>query len=657
MRILRAVVVICILSQAVDGQRGQQRPVNQWPNYQYNSNFSPLIQITPANVSTLTRAWTFNYGGGSKPSGTLGLDFRFEVQPLIIDGVMYISTPASPYDEKLKSTVTALEPETGKILWQYTPPHRIHGRGLAYWPGTGAIGPRLFFATDQGYLMAVGLKTGEPVSSFGKNGAVDVYSGVASDVVGESRRDTFTIPNPVTVYKNLLISGARPGEQPPPQPRGDIRAWDAITGKLVWSFHVIPAPGEPNHEDWTGDTWKDRSGANVWSTMVVDEQHGILFAPTGDANRAVPGKNLYSNSLLALDANTGKLKWFHQLIHHDVWDFDLPTPPILIDVRKDGRVIPAVLQTGKMNYVYIFDRVTGEPLFGMEERPVKRSDDPEDQAWPTQPFPLKPGPIGRVGMTRDDINKMTPEIEKYCTDFWDTNKLQPSKAYARPLRNESIVTFPSTLGGPNWGPLSYNPQLGLVFINLHNTGTYRPAGPLPPGGGGFGVGGPQGRGGQPPAGDDAPAGGRGGRGGGAFAYRLPSGATVPCYAPPYGALVAIDVNKGEIAWTSTLGVNESLAELGELGTKTGARSLGGSIATASGLVFIAATNDHRFRAFDAKTGRELWVTELPASGHATPLTYMGKDGKQYVVIAASGGTAIGSGLPISDALIAYRLPD
>src|SRR5215510_6662362 len=289
--------------------------------------------------------------------------------------------------------------------------------------------------------------------------------------------------------------------------------------------------------------------------MVVDEQRGILYAPTGDANRAVPGKNLYSNSLLAIDANTGKLKWFHQLIHHDVWDFDLPTPPLLIEVRKDGRMIPAVLQTGKMNYVYIFDRVTGEPIFGMEERPVKRSDDPDDQAWPTQPFPLKPGPIGRVGMTRDDINKMTPKIEKYCTDFSDTNKLQPSKAYARPLRNESIVTFPSTLGGPNWGPLSYNPQLGLVFINLHNTGTYRPAGPLPPGGGGFGVS-------NPPAGapgEGAPTqarggqrggGGGGGRGGGAFSYRLPSGANVPCDAPPYGALVAVDVNKGEIAWTS-----------------------------------------------------------------------------------------------------------
>jgi quinoprotein glucose dehydrogenase len=270
------------------------KSVDQWPNYQNNANFSPLTQITPGNVSKLTTAWTFHYGGVTQPTGSLGLDFRFEVQPLIIGGIMYISTPGSSYDPNLKSTVTALEPETGKILWQFNAPRNIHGRGLAYWAGTATIAPRLFFATDKGYLMGIGLKTGELVSSFGNGGEVDVYKDVASDVVAEGRRDTFTLPNPLTVYKNLLIGGARPGEGLPPQPRGDIRAWDAITGKLVWDFHVIPQPGEPNHDDWSGDLWKDRSGANVWSTMVIDEQRGILFAPTGDANHAVPGKNLYS---------------------------------------------------------------------------------------------------------------------------------------------------------------------------------------------------------------------------------------------------------------------------------------------------------------------------------------------------------------------------
>jgi glucose dehydrogenase len=655
--------VLLPLGLTAQKQSAERPSPDQWPVYQYKSDFSPLTQITPENVSKLTEAWTFHYGGGSKPSGSLGLDFRFEVQPLIIGGVMYISTPSSPADPNLKSTITAMEPETGKVLWQFHSPLNIHGRGIAYWPGTKTVGPRIVFATDKGYLMSLDVKTHELSQNFGVKGVVDAYIGVASEKVGERRRNSFIIPNPVSIYKNLIISAARPGEGSPPQPRGDIRAWDAITGKLVWDFHVIPQPGEPNHDDWTGDTWMDRSGANTWSTMVVDAERGILYAPTGGSNHAdtAPGKNLYANCILALDAATGKLKWFHQLVHHDVWDFDLPTPPLLIDVHKDGRVIPAVLQTGKMSYLYIFDRVTGEPLYGMEERPVKRSDDPNDQTWPTQPFPLKPGPVARVGMSKGDINKMTPEIQKFCTDFWDNNKLQESGPYPRPVSTAAIVTFPSALGGPNWGPLSWNPQMGLVFINVHNTGSYRAARPLAPGGevmgaepgGGGGGRGAGGRGGA--EGGAAPGGGGGGFRGNAFSYKLPDGGAVPCYAPPYGALVAVDVNKGEIAWTSTLGINESLASMGDLGLKTGTRNLGGSIATASGLVFIAATNDHCFRAFDAKTGKELWVAELPAGGHATPMTYMGKDGAQYVVIAASGGTAIGIGLPISDSLVAYRL--
>jgi glucose dehydrogenase len=639
------------------GLQAQKPPADQWPDYQNRSNFSPLTQITPENVSKLTEAWSFHYGAGSAPTGSLGLDYRFEAQPLLIGGVLYVSTPGSARDPNLKSTVSAIEPETGKVLWQYHSPLNIHGRGLAYWPGTKTAGPRFYFAADKGYLMALDLKTHELAQDFGNKGGVDAYVGVASAKVGEKSRDTFTLPNPAVVYKNLLITGARPGEGSPPQPRGDIRAWDATTGKLVWSFHTIPQPGEPNHDDWTGDTWQDRSGANTWSTMVVDQERGIVFAPTADSNHSdtAPGKNLYANCLLALDAATGKLKWFHQLIHHDVWDYDLPTPPILIDVKKDGKVIPAVLQTGKMGLVFIFDRVTGEPLFGMEERPVKRSDNPNDQSWPTQPFPLKPGPVARISMSRDDINKMTPEIEKFCTDFWDNNHMQPAGPYSQPMSQAPTMTFLTGLGGPNWGPLSYNPQLGLVFINAHNSASFQPPRALPPGGEVIGA--------SPAGAQGGGRGGGGGRGQGggplradAFSYKLPNGASVPCYAGPYGVLVAVDVNKGEIAWTSTLGINESLASLGDVGLKSGTRNLGGSIATASGLVFIGATNDRRFRAFDAKSGKELWTAELPASGHSTPMTYMGKDGSQYVVIAASGGTAIGVGLPISDTLVAFRLP-
>ena len=649
---------------------------NQWPVYQYNSNFSPLTQITPENVSTLTEAWTFHYGGGSAKSGSLGLDYRFEVQPLLIGGVMYFSTPGSQRTPNVKSTITALEPETGKVLWQFDSPYNIHGRGIAYWPGDKGTAPRLVFATDKGYLAAVDMKTHQLATNFGNKGLVDAYVGVASEKVGESRRNTFSIPNPVSIYKNLIITAARPGEGEPPQPRGDIRAWDVVTGKLVWDFHVIPWPGEPNHDDWTGDTWKDRSGANTWSNFTVDDKLGIVFAPTGDSNHAdtAPGKNLYSNTLLAIDAATGKLKWYHQLVHHDVWDFDLPTPPILVTVHKDGKDIPAVVQTGKMAYVYIFDRETGEPIYGMEERPVERTDNPKDQSWPTQPFPLKPEPVARVGMGRADVNKMTPEIEQFCTNFWDTHHMMDSGPYTQPITGFGTVTFRGGLGGPNWGPMSYNPQLGYVYVSSFNSGAYRAASSTPAANGGAMGGGGGARpanraaGGGTPADsgrvlsaeEDAPAPppAAGGRNGAreSFAYKMPDGTSVPCAPPPYGQLTAVDVNTGEIAWTSTLGLNESLASLGDIGLHSGTRSLGGNISTASGLIFIAATNDHRFRAFDAKTGKELWVTELPASGHSTPVTYMGKDGSQYVVIAASGGTAVGSGLPISDSLVAYKLP-
>ncbi len=648
---------------------GQQSP-DQWPNYQHNSNFSPLTAITPENVKNLVPAWTFNYGAGSSPAGSLGLDYRFEVQPLLIGGVMYLSTPGSPSDPNFKSTITALEPETGKVMWQYTTPYRVHGRGLAHWPGNGKIGPRLYFGMDQGYLMAVDMKTGQPAEGFGTNGQIDVYIGVASKEVGESRRSTFTIPNPVSVYKNLIIAGARPGEVGPPQPRGDIRAWDAITGKQVWEFHVIPQSGEANYGTWPSTDVADRSGANMWSTMTVDEARGLIYAGLGDANRPGPeGKNLYTGSLVAIEASTGKMKWFHQLIHHDIWDFDMPTPPLLVDVRRNGRTIPAVFLANKNNLVFMFHRDTGAPLYGMTERPVPRSDNPAAYSWPTQPFPDTPEPIGRVGMSKADINKTTPEIEKYCTDFWDDEQHRDVAALCRSAQARRSRHLPIVGGRTQLGPGVVQPA---ARIRVHQpcitpAASERRVRPVaakvvvpvvapaadPAAGRGGGPGRRQpGQAGGPPQG----GGNRGQRIGGQFSYLFPSGASMPCWAPPYGELVAVNVNTGKIAWKSTLGIQESLAaDLGDKGVKVGTRNLGGSIATASGLVFIAATNDRRFRAFDAKSGAELWSATLPASGHSTPMTYMGKDGAQYVVIPASGGTSIGGGLPISDALVAFKL--
>jgi glucose dehydrogenase len=350
------------------------------------------------------------------------------------------------------------------VVWQFKSPRNIHGRGLAYWKGTGAVGPRLFFGTDKGFLMALDLKTGKPAVGFGANGEVDAYVGVVSPTVGETRRDTFTLPNPVTVFRNLIITGARPGEDEPPQPRGDIRAWDAATGKLVWSFHAIPRPGEPNHEDWPGETWKDRSGCIVYSNLTADESTGLVFGATGEGNKAVAsGKNLYCNSIIALDAATGRLKWFQQLIHRDANSWDMPTPPVLINVRRAGRTIPAVLQSGKTRFNFIFDRVTGEPLYGIEERPVLGA---TGDVYPTQPVPVRPAPSGRMSVTRSDLNRMTPEIEEACAALWDERKYQDGAPYARSTPERPIVQIGGSLG--HWAPLAYDDALGYVFQTVVN---------------------------------------------------------------------------------------------------------------------------------------------------------------------------------------------
>jgi glucose dehydrogenase len=622
-------------SQADDGKT--------WRSYGQNlgaTNFSPLTQITPENVSGLQRAWTFRYGGGTDDEGDRGLDHRWEVTPLVIDGVMYVSTPTNPNLPELKATITALEPETGKVLWKWESERNIHGRGIAWWPGDAPRGPRIVIATDKGYLAALDVRTQQLASDFGQNGLVDAYVGVVSDVVGESRRDTFTIPNPVALYDNLIITGSRPGEMGPPGPRGDVRAWDVRTGELVWAFHTVPQPGEANHEGYVGDEWKDRSGANVWSTITIDEENGIVFAPVGDLNGRAQGSELYANSLIALDARTGALKWHHQVTHKDLWDWDMPTPPILVNFREGDRTVPAVALTGKQSLLFVYDRLTGRPLHEIEERPTPRSDDPKDDAWPTQPFPVRPGPLARVTMTRDEIPNLTPEQHAYCTAFWDENNIQVTGLYGRPLMTRGTLSFPSTLGGPNWGGPSYNPNSDVFVVNVQNMGQFRPAGPVTPI-----FGGP-----RPPrrrvvAEPGAPITQSG------FAYRIDADTMLPCTPTPWGELVAVDISKGEILWRAPLGTIPGL----KTDVATGARNLGGNIQTAGGLVFIGATNDRTFRAYDARTGAEKWSVELDASAHSTPITYMGKDGKQYVVVTGAGGTAVAA-RRMSDTLNAFVLP-
>lgn len=615
---------------------------NQWPAYGgggAQQNLSPLTQINTRNVGSLKQAWVYHYGAGQSTAGDEGLDYRFEVTPLIVGGVMYISTPAAPRVPGLKSSITALVPETGEILWKYESPVNIHGRGLAYWPGDANNAPRVIFGTDGGYIMAVDVTTGRPAPGFGLRGRIDAYVGVASEIVGDSRRRTFTIPNPVIVYHNLFITGARPGEVGPPQPRGDIRAWDAVTGRLVWTFHTVPQPGEAGSEQYVGDEWRDLSGANVWSTMALDEQNGIVYAPTGDLNGNAKGSHLYASSLVALDASTGKLKWYRQIVHRDIWDWDSPTPPVLFDLKKNGRTVPAVLLTGKHSLVYLFNRLTGEPLNGFDEKPTPRGDIPTDEIWPTQPFPTAPGPIARTTMSRDEVPNLAPGMRESCARQWDELKLiSPPLFSPRLSRDHGVLSYPSATGGPNWGGGSYLPGLGYYIVNIQNIPNLRPAAA------GASSAATMNR-------DERPEGARPRRGATAppFSFQLPNGSYLSCAATPWGELVAVDVNRLRIAWRAPLGTTENL------GPASGARNLGGSIVTASGVVFIGASNDRRVHAYDAKTGKLLWEASLEASAHSTPITYMGKDGKQYVVVAAAGGTSAG-GPQMSDTVVAFALP-
>lgn len=626
--------------------------LSQWPAYgggNANMNFSPLTQITPANVGKLQVAWTYHYGAGIVNQGDQGLDFRFEVTPLLIGGVMYISTPASPATPDLKASVTALDPVTGKLIWKYESPLNIHGRGLAYWPGDAKTTPRLIFATDQGMIMAIDVTTGRPAKGFGRGGQIDAYIGVSSEIVGESRRRTFTVPNPVLVTGDLFITGSRPGEDGPPGPRGDIRAFDVRTGRQVWDFHTIPQAGEPGNEDYTKDQWRNLSGANVWSTMSADDAAGVIYAVTGDANAppGVAGSQLYSSSIIALDAKAGTLKWYHQITHHDVWDWDSPTPVVLMDVHRNGQTIPAVAMTGKLSLFFMFDRRTGAPLNGFTEKPTPQPVTPDPNVWPTQPFPDAPGPLARTQMTRDDIPDLVPGMRAACQKVWDDNRTTSDPLYApRRAPDHAVITYPSSVGGPNWGGGSYNPDLHLYVVNLQNRVTFTLPGNQP-----------QGMGHASPD-DVAPAGvgaappRRTGRPAQPFSFTTADGVNLSCGATPWSELVAVDTESKKIVWRSTLGVTEGI---GAKGMTAGTSSIGGNMATKSGLIFVGATNDRRFRAFEARTGKPLWETTLDASAAATPVSYMGADGKQYVVVAAGGGTAVGQ-KQMADTLIAYRLP-
>ena len=562
--------------------------------------YSTLKQIDTSNVANLQRAWTFHTGdnGGF-----------FSSTPLVVSNVMYFTTASGVY---------ALEADTGKQLWKYDA-QRAARRGVSYWPGDGQVGPRIL-ANIGTKMVALDAKTGIPAPEFGANGSVDMQTSWGS---------------PPAIYKNLAIAG---GGLPV------VRAWDLRTGALVWTFKLIAQPGDPGHETWTGDSWKDPGGTNVWGFLSMDAERGMVFAPVSQAGTDYSGveragDNLYSDCIVALDANTGKLKWYQQLVHHDIWDYDLAAQPTLIDIDQNGRRIPAVVQHTKMGMLFIYDRLTGKPVFGVEERPVPQSEVPGEKTSATQPFPVKPVPLARMSMKKEDLYDLTKEHAQFCKDLWEKNNVFSEGPYTPWVTKETgrtALTFPGAIGGGNWGGVSFDPNLQLIFANVGNNGQwgYLVKNPNPNAKYAYDK--------VTPFGPGNPA---------RFRFWDPN-TTWPCQKPPWGEFFAIDAKTGDIAWRVPLG---SFPEAEAKGVKdAGTPNLGGSIVTAGGLVFIAATVDSKFRAFDSKSGKVLWTANIDAPGHSIPSTYMGKNGKQYVVIPAGGGGFLQG--PTGDSLIAFALP-
>ncbi len=646
-----------------------------WPTYARDlagTRYSPLAQINAGNVVKLNLAWSYRLapaapagggrgGRGAAPApaaqaapqdgvaapppaaargggrggdaagrarGPAGPTANPEATPIVVGGIMYI--PAG-------NRILALESENGRELWIRTLPFATAARGITFWPGDHTNPPRLLF-TAGARLVALNAITGKIDPGFGNEGVVDIkipWNGAP------------------TVYNNVVMLGSANGESlygPP----GDMRAFDAVTGKPLWTFHTIPQPGEPNFgTSWVGDSWKGFSGVNVWGWyMTVDQKRGILYMPLGSPAGNYyggdrPGADLYGDSLVAVDANTGKYLWHFQTVHHDLWDSDLPPGAGLVNIKKDGKSIPALAAIGKPALMFILDRTTGKPVFGVEERPVPKGDVPGEWYSPTQPFPLKPPQLARNSFDKDKdmvtAEDTTPEHAQACQDLWtraggyyNAGPYTPFLFHEEGAPPKSTLQFPGN-GGPNWGGTATDPKTGYIYVQTHDaalSGWIEKKRP----GGNYGSGN-----GSPQLYDRGSINGPGPYSGFSASFKTADGRTVslPCQKPPWGQLYAVNANTGDIAWHVRLGLTESLPPDKQL---TGASGSAGPIVTAGGVVFIGATSDNRFRAFDAKTGKELWVTKLERPANANPMTYEGKNGKQYVAVIAT------------DSVYVYSLP-
>jgi glucose dehydrogenase len=603
-----------------------------WPAYlgsPGSEQYSPLTQINKNNVKQLEVVWTY-------ATGATG---NYLFNPIVVDGAMYVLAR--------NNSIVALDAITGKERWVHPNTGAVTQRGINYWESKDRSDRRLLYL-NAGYLTAIDARTGNTIQSFGDNGRVDIRVGLDRDI---DKFPPLQTNNPGRIFENLFIIPlpAR-GDNYEAVP-ADVHAYDTRTGKLAWMFHSVPHPGEAGYETWPQDFWKTGGGVHNWNELSVDEKRGIVYIPFGTArfdfygaNRH--GQNLFGNSLVALDARTGKRLWHFQTVHHDLWDYDLPSAPRLLTVKHNGKTVEAVAQPTKQGFLFVFDRVTGEPLWPVEERPVPRSDVPGEAAWPTQPFPTKPPPFARQSFTEKDINPYISEAEQ--TQMREEFKKFRNEGLFTPPSRQGTVQMPGNSGGATWGSSAVVPNRGLMFV----VSKERPAIiklNLP---------GEKSRGqtlGQPPLpGPLVTENGEFPRYDAPYDFMVESNG-LTSIGPPWSQITAYDLNAGTIKWQIPDGGVTALAAEGH--GDTGALApRGGIVATASGLLFVATASDRKFRAYDQDTGRLLWEADLPAGAEGVPAMYE-IDGREYIALCAASETnppvRIDRGKPLPPAKGAY----
>jgi quinoprotein glucose dehydrogenase len=624
-------------------------PASDWPAYGRDSGgsrFSPLTQINRDNVKSLKVAWIYRTGDLSDGKNA-GSSSAFQCTPLMVDGTLYLVTPFN--------RVIALDPVTGKERWVFDPKidlkrhydNQLNSRGVSTWldPERKEGQPcrrRILLGTNDSRLIALDAATGKRCEDFGAGGDVDLARGVS---VSTRNPGEYAVTSPPAIIKDLVVVGAAIGDNNRvTAPSGVVRAYDVRTGKLRWAWDPIPPTFKKSE---TSDAGYQLGTANVWSVISVDEARDLIFLPTGNTSPDYyggerKGGDFYSSSVVALRGSTGQVVWHFQTVHHDVWDYDIPAQPALITVRRDGRAIPAVAVATKVGHLFVLHRETGKPIFPVEERPVPQSAVEGEQLSPTQPFPVKPRALAPQTLKPDDAFGLTEAEKKACREVMASYR---NDGVFTPPSLQGTLVYPGDVGGMNWSGMSFDPQHSLLITNtnrLPRAVTLIPRKDFTP---------------------EEAAKLRGNpmvelaRQEGTpylmkreVIIRLPL--LVPCTQPPWGTLVAVDLNSGDVRWEVPLGVMPELADRPDA-AKWGSLNLGGSIATAGGLVFIGAARDNYLRAFNVETGAEIWKGELPAGGQATPMTYQA-GGKQFVVIAAGGHGRLPS--KRGDHVVAFALP-